>query len=116
MAAQVGIVTTIGCPYCKKAKAALKEQGVQYAEAELGSARDVLAKVKETTGYATVPQVCMLWLAQDGALKLPRKSCLATNMQPRLQVFDRKLIAHFIIIKHFSILCRQVLLYVPFGA
>lgn len=63
MAAQVGVVTTVGCPYCKKAKATLQEQGVQYAEAELGSARDVLAKVKETTGHTTVPQVCMLWLA-----------------------------------------------------
>jgi glutaredoxin len=57
MTAAVGVVTTIGCPYCKKAKAALKERGVEFAEADLGSARDVLAKVKETTGQTTVPQV-----------------------------------------------------------
>ena len=57
MVAQVGVVTTIGCPYCKKAKQALKDQGVQYDEAELGSARDVLKQVKETTGQGTVPQV-----------------------------------------------------------
>lgn len=55
----VGIVTTVGCPYCKKAKAALAEQGIKYQEAELGTARDVLAKVKETTGQGTVPQVCL---------------------------------------------------------
>lgn len=54
----VGIVTTVGCPYCKKAKAALREKGVKYEEAELGTARDILAKVKETTGQGTVPQVC----------------------------------------------------------
>lgn len=57
MVATVGVVTTIGCPYCKKAKAALKEKGIPYQEANLGSARDVLAKVKETTGQTTVPQV-----------------------------------------------------------
>jgi Glutaredoxin len=57
MVARVGIVTTVGCPYCKKAKAALKDAGVEYDEAELGSARDVLAKVKETTSQSTVPQV-----------------------------------------------------------
>eukprot|EP00892_Ulva_mutabilis_P005886 jgi/Ulvmu1/366/UM001_0373.1 len=55
--ATVGVVTTVGCPYCKKAKAALKEQGVQYQEAELGTARDILAQVKETTGQGTVPQI-----------------------------------------------------------
>lgn len=57
MTASVGVVTTVGCPYCKKAKAALRDKGVEYAEADLGSARDVLAKVKETTGQGTVPQV-----------------------------------------------------------
>lgn len=57
--ATVGVVTTVGCPYCKKAKAALKEKGVPYQEADLGSARDVLAKVKETTGQTTVPQVSL---------------------------------------------------------
>lgn len=57
--ATVGVVTTVGCPYCKKAKAALKAKGVQYQEAELGTARDILAQVKETTGQGTVPQVCV---------------------------------------------------------
>ena len=57
MVAQVGVVTTIGCPYCKRAKAALKDRNVEYTEADLGTARDVLAKVKETTGQGTVPQV-----------------------------------------------------------
>jgi glutaredoxin len=60
MTASVGVVTTIGCPYCKKAKAALRDKGVEYQEAELGRARDVLAKVKETTGKGTVPQVCSM--------------------------------------------------------
>lgn len=57
MTAKVGVVTTSGCPHCKRAKAALKEKGVEYAEADLGKARDILAKVKETTGQSTVPQV-----------------------------------------------------------
>lgn len=57
MVPTVGVVSTIGCPHCKKAKAALKEKGVPYQEANLASAREVLAKVKETTGQTTVPQV-----------------------------------------------------------
>lgn len=57
MAPTVGVVSTVGCPHCKKAKAALKEKGVLYQEADLASAREVLAKVKETTGQTTVPQV-----------------------------------------------------------
>jgi glutaredoxin len=57
MAPLVGIVTTVGCPHCKRAKAALKKERVAYEEADLATARDVLAKVKETTGQTTVPQV-----------------------------------------------------------
>lgn len=55
-AAKVGVVSTAGCPYCKKAKDALSKQGVEYAEAQLGGARDILAQVKQTTGQGTVPQ------------------------------------------------------------
>lgn len=53
----VGIVTTVGCPHCKRAKAALSEKKISYEEAELSGARDVLGRVKEFTGSRTVPQV-----------------------------------------------------------
>lgn len=53
----VGVVSTNGCPHCKRAKGSLASLGVDFTEAQLGEALDLLAKVKETTGQATVPQV-----------------------------------------------------------
>ena len=57
MTVKVGVVSTTGCPHCKRAKGALKDKGIEYAEADLGTARDVLKEVKESTGQSTVPQV-----------------------------------------------------------
>jgi glutaredoxin 3 len=59
MAPSVGVVTVLGCPYCKQAKAALTSKGIEYTEAELTNARDILAAVADITGQSTVPQVCL---------------------------------------------------------
>jgi glutaredoxin len=57
MAPSVGVITVLGCPYCKQAKAALSLKSIRYTEAELTNARDILDEVKATTGQSTVPQV-----------------------------------------------------------
>mmetsp|Transcript_28430 Transcript_28430/g.80226 ORF Transcript_28430/g.80226 Transcript_28430/m.80226 type:complete len:603 (+) Transcript_28430:121-1929(+) len=57
MDVKVAVITTAGCPHCKRAKAALKEAGIQYREVDLEGALDVLAKVKSISGKSTVPQV-----------------------------------------------------------
>eukprot|EP01026_Neomeris_dumetosa_P058715 TRINITY_DN5473_c1_g1_i6.p1 TRINITY_DN5473_c1_g1~~TRINITY_DN5473_c1_g1_i6.p1 ORF type:complete len:435 (-),score=62.29 TRINITY_DN5473_c1_g1_i6:153-1457(-) len=55
--ASVVVVTTKGCPYCKKAKALLKEEGVEYSELELSTDKGLLQRVKDFTGQRTVPQI-----------------------------------------------------------
>jgi len=54
---QLAVVTTAGCPHCKRAKQALTEAGVEYREHNLAGALDVLAELKRATGKTTVPQV-----------------------------------------------------------
>lgn len=56
-APQVAIVTTVGCKYCIKTKAALRDQGIPYLEIDLDKYPRVLSAVKEATGLLTVPQV-----------------------------------------------------------
>lgn len=55
--APVAVITTIGCPYCKKAKDALKKEGIEYEDIELSSDLELLGKIKKATGQTTVPQV-----------------------------------------------------------
>ncbi|KAK9830046.1 hypothetical protein WJX72_009394 [[Myrmecia] bisecta] len=55
--APVTVITTSGCPHCKRAKEALKEAGIPYEEVELSGNLNLLNKIKEATGRRTVPQV-----------------------------------------------------------
>ena len=43
------------CPYCKQAKAALKEAGVEFKDVEVTDAQK--AELKALTGKTSVPQV-----------------------------------------------------------
>lgn len=54
---EIAIITTVGCPYCKKSKEALRNAGLAYKEFELSTDLEALRKVKEVTKRATVPQV-----------------------------------------------------------
>lgn len=52
----VSLFTKVGCPFCARAKAALKERGIDYEEIVLG--KDVtLRSLRAVTGATTVPQV-----------------------------------------------------------
>ncbi|KAL4422375.1 hypothetical protein ABPG75_008572 [Micractinium tetrahymenae] len=55
--AQVAVITTQGCPYCKKAKAALVGAGIAFNEYDLGEQIEALTRVKAATGQSTVPQI-----------------------------------------------------------
>lgn len=52
----VSLFTKVGCPFCARAKAALKERGIDYEEIVLG--KDVTNRsLRAVTGAQTVPQV-----------------------------------------------------------
>ncbi len=52
----VSLFTKVGCPFCARAKAMLKEQGLDYEEIVLG--RDANTRsLRAITGATTVPQV-----------------------------------------------------------
>ncbi len=52
----VSLFAKVGCPFCARAKAMLKEHGLNYEEIVLG--RDVTTRsLKAVTGATTVPQV-----------------------------------------------------------
>jgi glutathione-dependent peroxiredoxin len=52
----VSLFAKVGCPYCARAKAVLKEHGLDYEEIVLG--KDVTThSLKAVTGATTVPQV-----------------------------------------------------------
>jgi glutaredoxin-like protein len=52
----ISLFTKIGCPYCAKAKAALKEKGLKYEEIVLGE--DITtSSLKAVAGATSVPQV-----------------------------------------------------------
>lgn len=54
--ALVSLFTKVGCPFCARAKALLKEKGIDYEEIILG--KDVTTySLKAVTGATTVPQV-----------------------------------------------------------
>lgn len=52
----VSLFTKVGCPFCARAKVALKERGIDYEEIVLG--KDVTNRsLRAVTGAQTVPQV-----------------------------------------------------------
>lgn len=53
----VAIVTTEGCPYCRRAKAELTAANIPYTEYLLTNQIQVLKEVKAASGQSTVPQV-----------------------------------------------------------
>jgi glutaredoxin-like protein len=52
----IALFTKVGCPYCARAKAALKEKGLEYEEIVLSDTITVKS-LKAVTGATTVPQV-----------------------------------------------------------
>jgi glutaredoxin-like protein len=52
----ITLFTKVGCPYCARAKAALKEKGLEYEEIVLSDTITVKS-LKAVTGATTVPQV-----------------------------------------------------------
>lgn len=50
------VFTKVGCPYCARAKALLKERGMDYEEIVLGQGATVRS-LKAVTGATSVPQV-----------------------------------------------------------
>eukprot|EP00775_Hariotina_reticulata_P010520 gene10520-10680_t len=57
ISSSVIVFTTTGCPYCKKAKEALKEQRIPYQDVDVSGNAEVRAVLREATGQRTVPQV-----------------------------------------------------------
>lgn len=57
-AARVVVATTSACPYCKRAKQALSEKGVAFAEVDVSADPQLRARFSEVAGRKTVPQVC----------------------------------------------------------
>ncbi|MEW5313227.1 MAG: hypothetical protein WDW38_004813 [Sanguina aurantia] len=55
--AQVVVFSTPACPYCKKAKALLTQQGVAYAEVNVGDSAALRQELRDVTASKTVPQV-----------------------------------------------------------
>jgi glutaredoxin 3 len=56
--AKVEIYTTMFCPFCFRAKALLKEKGVEFVEYDVGGSGDARAKMRERAdGRHTVPQI-----------------------------------------------------------
>jgi glutaredoxin 3 len=56
--AQVKIYSSDYCPYCMRAKALLRERGVQqWEEIVVDGKPDVRAGMKELTGRTSVPQI-----------------------------------------------------------
>jgi glutathione-dependent peroxiredoxin len=52
----VSLFTKVGCPFCARAKAMLKEHGIDYEEITLG--KDITTRsLRAVTGATTVPQV-----------------------------------------------------------
>jgi len=75
--ADVTLFTKPGCPFCARAKDALKARGIGYGEIELGRDMD-LRSLRAATGASSVPQVfvdgkhigdseaLMVWLEESG--------------------------------------------------
>ncbi|EFN52965.1 hypothetical protein CHLNCDRAFT_137357 [Chlorella variabilis] len=103
-APQVAIITTLGCPYCKKAKAAMQAAGIPYQEYELSEQLEVLSKIKATTGQSTVPQIFVggkllggasdvVPLAQSGGLQQLLASTQGPPLPAELQAVVEQAVA-----------------------
>lgn len=53
----VAVVTTVGCPYCKKVKDVLKQSNIEYIDVNMTDRGQFLQACKELTGWGTVPLV-----------------------------------------------------------
>ena len=53
----VAVVTTVGCPYCKKVKDVLNQTGIEYIDVNMTDRGQYLQACKELTGWGTVPLV-----------------------------------------------------------
>ena len=54
---RVAVISTLGCPYCKKVKSALKVASIPFLEIDLSEHKGCLHEIKSLTGKFTVPQV-----------------------------------------------------------
>ena len=52
----VVVFTTVGCPYCKKAKGILQEEKITYQEIDVSSEIKLRQELRSITGQKTVPQ------------------------------------------------------------
>jgi glutaredoxin len=57
----IAIVTTVGCPHCKRAKDTLKKARLAFDEIELSRDLQLLRAIKSATKQSTVPQVRLLF-------------------------------------------------------
>jgi glutaredoxin 3 len=53
--AKVVMYSKVPCPYCVHAKRLLTEKGVQFEEIDLSDKPEEMQKIKEETGWRTVP-------------------------------------------------------------
>jgi glutaredoxin 3 len=57
MDAKVKLYTTNYCPYCVRAKRLLESKGISFEEINLEGQPEELSRLKERTGWRTVPQI-----------------------------------------------------------
>ncbi len=55
--AKIELYTTAWCGYCERAKALLRQRGLEYEEIRVDEQPDFRAKLEELTGAWTVPQI-----------------------------------------------------------
>ncbi|MEW6624309.1 MAG: glutaredoxin 3 [Bacillota bacterium] len=55
--ADIKIYTTRNCPYCVAAMSFLDSKGLAFKEIDLTNDPDQMEKLKERTGWLTVPQI-----------------------------------------------------------
>jgi glutaredoxin 3 len=55
--ARIQVYTTAWCGYCERAKALLKQRGLDYEEVRVDEEPDFRARLQEMTGGWTVPQI-----------------------------------------------------------
>lgn len=55
--ASVAVVTTVACPYCRKAKSALMERGIAFIEVDVSNNSPLRSATAAVTGRKTVPQI-----------------------------------------------------------
>lgn len=53
--AKVVVYSKVPCPYCVHAKRLLEEKGVEFEEIDLTNQPEQLQKIKNETGWMTVP-------------------------------------------------------------